>query len=367
MSSYHRPTWGLLIFLWLIGLSPASQAVKSQKNDDSGWAPQQYDRASGSKEQKRSDRDDSHRQPPQKHDKQPVKKQHQQREQPRKDRVQTPSPARHDRNGHVQPRDDRYRTPPPVRRDGNTHTQPRDDRNRTRSTLPDQRGLWPYPNRSTPPVRTPRERSSHDRHYERYSIKHRAARHYHNHETYRYHTHYLAPIHHHYHPIGYHVRVLPRSYIRIYVGGYPYFYVGGVFYRSYVSGYVVVRAPVGAFVEVLPIGFIEFSLGGVIYYYVNDTYYIWDDYRQHYVVVEKPDGAERAIAEATSGRLFVYPNEGQSEEQQAKDRYECHRWAVHETDVDPTLEDEEDTSPRDRDEYKRALTACLEGRGYTVK
>jgi hypothetical protein len=152
------------------------------------------------------------------------------------------------------------------------------------------------------------------------------------------------------------------------VHGLPYFYFGGVFYRHYHDGYIVVRAPIGAYVDVLPVGFISFYLGGRYYYYVNDTYYIYDDTLNSYLVVTKPVGAEQAIEEATEGRLFVYPNEGQSEEQQAADRYECHRWAVHQTGVDPSLveENEEITVDEERD-YKRALSACLEGRGYTVK
>ncbi len=35
-------------------------------------------------------------------------------------------------------------------------------------------------------------------------------------------------------------------------------------------------------------------------------------------------------------RLFVYPANGQSPDQLAKDRYECHNWAVQQTGVDPT-------------------------------
>ncbi len=34
-------------------------------------------------------------------------------------------------------------------------------------------------------------------------------------------------------------------------------------------------------------------------------------------------------------QLYIYPNKGQSEERQAKDRYECYQWAVKNTGVDP--------------------------------
>ena len=263
------------------------------------------------------------------------------------------------------------------------HTERRSDNDRRRDQRTDREHRQPRPQDSKSrdrQHRTDRDHartsssikqrySSHDNYYRRYhtSKKHRYNRHYHRHETYRYHTHYLAPIRYHYHHIGYHVRVLPRSYITVFVSGLPYFYFSGVFYRHHLDGYVVVRAPIGAYIDVLPVGFISFQLSGIYYYYVNDTYYLWDNDLETYIVVAKPYGAEKAIEEATSGRLFVYPNEGQSEEQQATDRYECHRWAVHETGIDPTLEDQDVLTRKEERDYKRALTACLEGRGYTVK
>jgi hypothetical protein len=33
---------------------------------------------------------------------------------------------------------------------------------------------------------------------------------------------------------------------------------------------------------------------------------------------------------------YIYPSKGQSQEQQSKDRYECHTWAVQQTGFDPT-------------------------------
>lgn len=34
--------------------------------------------------------------------------------------------------------------------------------------------------------------------------------------------------------------------------------------------------------------------------------------------------------------LYIYPNKGQSPEQQSRDRYDCHLWAVQQTGFDPT-------------------------------
>lgn len=42
---------------------------------------------------------------------------------------------------------------------------------------------------------------------------------------------------------------------------------------------------------------------------------------------------QSAVAEAGG---FPYPRNGQSQEQQERDRYECHRWAVQQSGYDPT-------------------------------
>jgi len=39
---------------------------------------------------------------------------------------------------------------------------------------------------------------------------------------------------------------------------------------------------------------------------------------------------------AQQGQPFAYPNGGQSQEQQANDRFQCHQWAVSQTGFDPT-------------------------------
>ena len=39
---------------------------------------------------------------------------------------------------------------------------------------------------------------------------------------------------------------------------------------------------------------------------------------------------------AQDNDIFIYPSKGQSQDQQDKDRYECHRWAVQQTGFDPS-------------------------------
>jgi hypothetical protein len=40
---------------------------------------------------------------------------------------------------------------------------------------------------------------------------------------------------------------------------------------------------------------------------------------------------------ASAQQLIVYPDKGQSQQQQQQDRYQCHTWAVQQTGVDPTM------------------------------
>jgi hypothetical protein len=69
---------------------------------------------------------------------------------------------------------------------------------------------------------------------------------------------------------------------------------------------------------------------------------------------------------ASAERVFVYSRQGQSEELQAKDRYECHRWAVSQTHYDPTHPTNGMPQARlnqVRADYQRAMGACLESHG----
>jgi opacity protein-like surface antigen len=75
-------------------------------------------------------------------------------------------------------------------------------------------------------------------------------------------------------------------------------------------------------------------------------------------------------AMSAPGGLSIYPKNGQSRDQQSADRYACHSWAVGQTGFDPT-EPGNAASPSDlasrRSNYRRAMSACLEARGYSVR
>jgi hypothetical protein len=183
--------------------------------------------------------------------------------------------------------------------------------------------------------------------------------------------------HNHYYPSrGYAVGALPRGYVTVSYRGGPYYYHSGIWYRRGGAGFVVVRPAVGLFVPVLPGFYTTLWWGGVPYYYADDVYYRYYAGRG-YQVVDAPNGdpertesSSSSAAPAPAQDLFIYPKNGQSEEQQSKDRYECHSWAASQSGFDPTQPlggVEESQAAAKRADYQRAQTACLEARGYSVK
>jgi len=171
-----------------------------------------------------------------------------------------------------------------------------------------------------------------------------------------------------YYAPGHQIRRLPRGNVRVFVGPSRYHYYDGMFFQPYRPGWVVVSAPIGAHVHTLPLGYVSFAIGPRSYFYVNSTYYLWSRTTRDYVVVEEPDGAsdyvEAAQTPTDSPSLFVYPNQGQDQALTQRDRYECHLWAADQSGYDPTYTNQDAAL---RGDYRRAMTACLEGRGYTVR
>lgn len=173
-----------------------------------------------------------------------------------------------------------------------------------------------------------------------------------------------------YPPRGHIVRELPPGHQVSRWRGSPYYFHGGAWYRPARSGWIVVAPPVGLVVPILPPYYTTVWVGGAPYYYANDVYYAWRPAQRSYVVVERPTENASVDTQAARDDLYVYPKNGQSAEQQASDRYECHRWAINETGFDPTQPlggVASEQAPEKRTAYFRAMTACLEGRGYSVK
>ena len=134
------------------------------------------------------------------------------------------------------------------------------------------------------------------------------------------------------------------------------------------------RPPVGLFIDVLPPFYTTVWFGGVPYYYADNVYYQWQPAPTATWWSTRRPGADQPGAPPPSARrrddFYIYPKNGQTQEQQAADHYECHNWAKTQTGFDPTQQGggvaPGDTGSR-REQYQRAMTACLEARGYSVK
>lgn len=68
-------------------------------------------------------------------------------------------------------------------------------------------------------------------------------------------------------------------------------------------------------------------------------------------------------------KVFLYPRNGQSADQQARDRYDCYRFAVGQSGFDPL---HPSGSPpggagEQQSDFERAQSACFEARGYSSR
>jgi hypothetical protein len=167
--------------------------------------------------------------------------------------------------------------------------------------------------------------------------------------------------HDHYYPApGY---VAPRvPYGSVVVGAGPgrYWFHGGVWYRPYGPGFRVVLPPFGIVIPLLPPDYVTLTLGGLPYYYANGVYY--RPVPDGYVVTAPPPEAATAQVmpapppPAPKAEPIIYPRNGQSPEQLESDRRDCNRWATTQPNAQA-----------DSSVFNRAVEACMDGRGYTMK
>jgi len=166
-----------------------------------------------------------------------------------------------------------------------------------------------------------------------------------------------------------------------YAGGSAYYhgahYWGGGYWHGAYWPYCYYRPGWVWYYPVLPYGYATFWWGAVPYYYYNNLYYTWSPGYNGYVVTDPPpsggsyddsgaapDGS--AAPEGPAGSdVYVYPRNGQSEQQASTDRYECHSWAVNQTGFDPTRSQQNGTGTVG--DYRRAMIACLDARGYSAR
>jgi hypothetical protein len=165
---------------------------------------------------------------------------------------------------------------------------------------------------------------------------------------------------------------LPDGYRPYYRGGDRFYFSGGIWYAPRGPGFVVVVPPPGLVVSVLPPYYSTVWIGGVPYYYADNVYYTAQPDQGGYAVVDPPDNADAPspppAPDSSQGDLMIYPKNGQTKEQQAADQFECNNWAKGQTGFDPTQPSGGISGNADaaRNNYDRAMSACLQGRGYQV-
>lgn len=188
-----------------------------------------------------------------------------------------------------------------------------------------------------------------------------------------------------------------------YRSGYGGYYGRGYGYRGYGWGGFYSGLSLGLIVPFLPYGYATTWYGGSPYYYADDVYYVSNPGRGYRVVAppvsslitesymsDEPGPAPVVAAPPTTGsptptyvqqsapsqpaaqaaaatmstQLYAYPKNGQTATQSTFDRIECERWGSGQTGYAPGQSVENGQRKAD---YLRAVSACLEGRGYTVK
>jgi hypothetical protein len=155
----------------------------------------------------------------------------------------------------------------------------------------------------------------------------------------------------------------------------PRYWAGGYFHGSYwPSSYY--HSHFVRFVTVLPAFYSTFYFSGVPYYYWDSTYYTYSPSEYGYVATDPPpvvddsdasDTGSAQVESSDSTSLYIYPKNGQSEEQTSNDRYECHQWAASQSGFDPTQGADQSAGSSGPSDYRRAMMACLDARGYSAR
>jgi hypothetical protein len=162
-------------------------------------------------------------------------------------------------------------------------------------------------------------------------------------------------------------------------GGYHGYSTGAYWGGGYWHGGYWPRAYYGYgyawFLPLLPIAYATYWYSGIPYYYANDVYYTWNPGYDGYTATDPPpvadpsgEGAMAPGAPQTGapgaqdsagqpGQIFMYPKNGQSQEQQSVDKQECQQWAAQQAGQ----------GAANGSDYQRAMMACVEGRGYSAQ
>ncbi len=172
---------------------------------------------------------------------------------------------------------------------------------------------------------------------------------------------------HYYPPRGHVSAVVPSASINVGYGGIDYRFHAGVWWRPHGGRFIVVAPPIGIYLPLLPPAYVTLWIGGSPYYYANGAYYMAAPGRGYVVVAPPPEPVAApgspppppppmVPTPKAPPEPIIYPRNGQSSTQTEADRQECNRWA---TTVPSAVADAE--------VFQRAVAACMDGRGYTVR
>lgn len=142
--------------------------------------------------------------------------------------------------------------------------------------------------------------------------------------------------------------------------------IGGYHGGTYAPGY-------GTYVNTLPVGAVSLSVGGGRYWRHGGVWY--RPWGPRWVVVAPPvvygpppvivqerpavvveEGPPPVKIPPSKPDPIIYPRNGQSAQQTEFDRQECNRWATTQP-----------SAMADASVFHRAVEACMDGRGYTMK
>ena len=105
------------------------------------------------------------------------------------------------------------------------------------------------------------------------------------------------------------------------------------------------------------------------YYYPPPPYYPPPE-EYYYPPSTQSGQVPPEAGQVSGGKIFIYPRQGQSEEKKAQDVDKCNDWAVGQTGFDPSKPPAgapDAQAVQKSGDYFRAISACLDAQGYTVR
>ena len=189
------------------------------------------------------------------------------------------------------------------------------------------------------------------------------------------------------------LRDLPHGAVTVNYAGLSYQFADGVWFEPRGPAYLVVEPPIGLVVPTLPPFMTALNTGSETILYGNDTYYrARPDIGGYEVVNDPADSAPQSASMAGAATVAAAPvvvaaaaqpsatpaltppppaaapppvASVKNADDQARDQYECYRFAVSQTGFDPMRVNSAQAAAQ-QGNYERARSVCLSARGYSA-